>query len=419
MGEVERPQGPLLAYFYHPRSFATLSLTRAMRERTTPLWLVDSTHPDTRPMTRLLSRSGPVVDLAGLTDDESAATVAAYVPDGILTLADAHLVRTADLANRLELPFHSPRVARLLTDKSRQRDALEAAGLRVPRRCVVRVEQVDRDAVAEVGFPAVVKPRVGEASRFTEPVGSIDELESRLREFRDDGASGDYVVESYIPDAPVGRAGDGFAGYVSVESVTTNGEIRHVAVTGRTPPAWPFRETGFFIPAQLTPDDLDEVLTVASNALRALDVDGACTHTEIKLTPSGPVVIEVNGRIGGGVPEMVERATGQDLLGAAIDVALGRSPHVAHLAPVQQLAYLLYVHAPDSVHRLARVEGLDVLATAEGVDEVMLNRSIGDILHWSDGNHGHVFSVAGSVRSHDELRRILHEVNERVAIVGG
>ncbi|MBU6496752.1 MAG: ATP-grasp domain-containing protein, partial [Acidobacteria bacterium] len=363
-------------------------------------------------------RSGLVVDLANLDDDEAAARVRTYQPAGILTLADAYLVRTAELAHRLSLPFHSPETARVLTDKWRQREVLERAGLTVPRRCVVSEGMVDDAAVVTVGFPAVVKPRVGEASRFTEPVASLEELRARIDEFRNEGALGEFVLESYIPDAPKGRAGENFAGYVSVESAVANGEIRHVAITGRTPPAWPFRETGFFIPAQLEAKDQLAVLDVTTSALESLGVENACSHTEVKLSPTGPVIIEVNGRIGGGVPEMIERATNQDFLGAAMDISLGREPQVSSLAGTQQLAYLLYVHAPDDVKQLARVDGLEALAEVEGVEEIILNRSMGDLLHWSDGNHGHVYSVAGSVQSHDDFRRILHEVDNCVTIVG-
>jgi biotin carboxylase len=370
-------------------------------------------------MTRLLARSGPVVDLAGLDVEAASTLVEQYRPDGILTLADTYLVRTADLARRLGLPFHSPDVARTLTDKLRQRAAFEAAGLAVPRRCVIDSHELDAADIARVGFPAVIKPRVGEASRFTEPVSSVDELRGRLDQFSAEGASGEFVLESYIPDASADRAGKGFAGYVSVESVVVDGTPCHIAVTGRTPPAWPFRETGFFIPAELSDEDERAVLDAAGRAIRAIGVDRACTHTEVKLTPSGPVVIEVNGRIGGGVPEMVERALGQDYLGAAMELALGVNPALVEMAPPEGLAYLLYVHAPEEVHRLAGVEGLDDLGAVDGVDEIMLNRSLGDVLHWSDGNHGHVYSVAGSTDSHDGLRRILNAVDELVTIVGG
>ena len=134
----------------------------------------------------------------------------------------------------------------------------------------------------------------------------------------------DMVLEEYIADtAPC--LGEGFANYLSVESVVSAGVVEHFAVTGRFPLAPPFRETGFFIPADLTPTQRAAALDVASAAVRAVGVETGCLHTEIKFTPDGPRVIEVNGRLGGGVPLILEMATGASAPRLAMEVALGPS----------------------------------------------------------------------------------------------
>ena len=65
------------------------------------------------------------------------------------------------------------------------------------------------------------------------------------------------------------------------------------------------------------------MLEVATAALHALGVRTGGFHTEIKLTPDGPRVIEVNGRIGGGVPEMLFEASGVSIFNLSMRVALG------------------------------------------------------------------------------------------------
>ncbi len=86
--------------------------------------------------------------------------------------------------------------------------------------------------------------------------------------------------------------------------------MTHLAITGRFPLAPPFRETGFFIPASIAPGQQAELLDLAGETLRALGLEVGAAHTEIKLTSEGPRVIEVNGRIGGGVPDMLRLADG-------------------------------------------------------------------------------------------------------------
>jgi len=137
-----------------------------------------------------------------------------------------------------------------------------------------------------------------------------------------------------------------------------------------------------------------------------MDVTTGCFHTEIKLTPDGPVVIEVNGRIGGGVPELLLAATGVDLLKISMNLALGRAVDVVALPATHCVSYLFYVQAPVEMRRVVAVEGLEKLRAMHGVQEVILNRGPGQTVDWREGNHGHVFSVFGTTVDHEGVRRI-------------
>lgn len=408
-----------LAYLFHPRSLATMSLVDAARDRCDVVWVVDTSDPDAKTMSRLLRRFGTCVDIAGFDIGEATAAVEVHEPSALLALADDCLVLAADMAERLGLPFASPQVARRFTDKHEQRLALARAGMEVPRQWVITPDDTSVfDVIArEASYPAVLKPRQGQASRDTLPINSFDELRSLWHTEGFDKAARAFVLEEYIPDSDEALAGEGFAGYVSVESVVCNGVVSHLAINGRMPPAFPFRETGFFIPAAVSGDLATRVLDVAERAAHALEVRHGCLHTEIKLTPGGPVVIEVNGRIGGGVPELLEAATGVDLVGLAFDIALGETPVIDMPTP-QQLAYLFYVQSPPQMVHVSAVEGLEELRSTPGVAEVILNRGPGQDVNWRLGNHGHVYSVFGTCVDHDELRRIDALIPQLVRIVG-
>lgn len=410
---------PLLAYVYHARSFATLDLVASAQGRCRLLWVIDTSDPEVASMSRLLGRFGTCVDVSGLAFDAAANAVANFSPQHLLALADDCLVFAARLALRLGIDFASPEVARSFTDKEAQRIALARGGLEVPRQWVISDEHPDvfAEITRDTRFPAVLKPRHGEASRDTLPVSSLSQLRELWESEGFAASSRPFVLEEYIADADEPLAGNGFAGYVSVESIVSNSRVSHLAINGRMPPAFPFRETGFFIPAALDGELAVAVLDVAERAAHALDVRQGCLHTEIKLTPNGPVVIEVNGRIGGGVPEMLLAATGVDLLGLAFDIALGVTIDVP--APtMQRLAYLFYVQAPPHMSRVTAVEGLAQLREVPGVQEVVLNRGPGHEVSWRHGNHGHVFSVFGTATDHNELRRINELIVQLVRIEG-
>lgn len=387
------------------------------------LWLVDTSDPRVDSMSRLLARVGAVVDVAGLSGTEAAHRVRDERLDGVLALADDLLEWTAELADSLGLPFHSKETARLLTDKFAQRSALRAAGLPAPRSWVLRRGLSEDEWMRVSGdapFPGVLKPRQGEGSRNTIGVHSISQVRLIVEgagEEQHGPEAREWVLEEYIADVDAELCGEGFANYVSVESFVADGHVTTLAVTGRTPPARPFRETGFFIPAQLSQAQSGPIIEAAIAAARALGITVGCLHTEVKLTPRGPVVIEVNGRIGGGVPEMLDLTTGIDFLGIALRLALGERLEIAPLAP-HGLAYLLYVQAPDDIHLVTAVTGLDDLRVMPGVHEVVLNRGPGHPVDWRDGNHGHVYSVLGTAEDHDGLRAAIDRVAQLVRIDG-
>jgi biotin carboxylase len=413
---------PRLAFVYHPRSFAALSIAESARGLCELVWLVDTSDSRVGSTARLLARLGTVVDIAGRSAQEAAPVVAAHGVDGILALADDLLGWTAALAHDLGLPFLSQDAARLLTDKFEQRSAFRAAGLAAPGSWVVNAGTDDdgwATVAREAGFPVVLKPRKGEGSRNTVLLESVDEVRAVVTESAElPGEAGrDWVIEEYIADIDFPVFGEGFANYVSVESFVVAGAVGHLAINGRTPPAAPFRETGFFIPAAVEAALADQLRETAGRAILALGATIGCFHTEIKLTPSGPVIIEVNGRIGGGVPELIQLTTGKDFLAVALRVALGIGADVGHL-DFKGVAYLLYVPVPDNVHRITSVEGLDKVKALEGVADVMLNRGAGEVVDWRDGNHGHVFSVLGVVDDYDDLRAVIERVSELAQIDG-
>jgi biotin carboxylase len=407
-----------LAFFYHPHSFSVFALREAGREVCELVWVIDSEIDGTGEMTPMLSRMGTVVDLAGCSEQEGADRIAAQRPDGILTLKDSLMQRTAALAERLDLPFHSREVARRFTDKHVQRAAMRDAEIPGPGFWTVPDPgdgQAWGDFAANARFPAVLKPRLdSEGSRDTIRVAGLDEVRAAC--VGGDGPRPQLVLEEYLGDRP--RPASGFADYVSVETIVSHGVISHLAITGRFPPAEPFRESGFFIDAALTAEDRQGALDLATAAVAGLGVQIGCLHTEIKFTPDGPRVIELNGRIGGGVPEMLLDATGVEFLPIALRLALGESIVFDGPPATSQVAYLLYVQSPEWMRTVTSVDGLKELAADPAVSEVILNRGPGQRVHWREGNHGHVFSVRGVVADHDALRTFERRVHDEVKIGG-
>lgn len=412
-----------LAFAYHPDSFEIFTIADAAAGVCDLIWVVDTGLREVASRARLLRRFGEVVDVAGRDVDAAAAAVRAARPDGMLALADELLAWTADVAQRAGLPGNAPATAVNLSDKRAQREALRDGGLLVPGFWPVPAdedsdgwERLRRDAV----FPAVVKPRRSQASRHTMRV----ESDAHLHEVLDDIACAspadrvELQLEQYIPDR--GRdPHEPFADYVSVESLVSDGTISHLAITGRFPPAPPFRETGFFMPAALPADERAAVMETASAAVRAVGVQTGFLHTEIKLSPDGPCVLELNGRIGGGVIDMLGRGAGVEVMRTAMRVALGAHVVFDRAPSVDGVPFVLLVQPPLEGRVVESIDGLDTVREHPGVGRVVVNRGPGAPVDWRAGTNEYVALVEGCVADHDELvaleRFLRREVDVRYA----
>jgi hypothetical protein len=409
-----------LAIAYDPRRFSVLALAEAARAVCDLAWLVDTTMPEADTTLRQLRRFGTVVEVGGMSLEEAAASIAAGRPDGILALADSSLVWTAEVAARLGLRSVTAEVARRLSDKDAQRSALRDGGVSVPGFWPIP-DADDEDGWAllarEATFPAVLKPRRGEGGREVVPVRSLDHLRSLLADPPPGSRPTQLMLEEYLRDRPRDERQE-FADFVSVESIVSAGRVSHLAITGRFPLAEPFRETGSFIPSALDDDERDAVLSAASAAIVALGITIGCQHTEIKLTPDGPRVIEVNGRVGAGVPDMLAAVTNLDLLAIAMRIALGESILFDELPRCAQVVFVLLRQAPVSMRRIIAVEGLDQLRADPSVRRVILQRGPGQSVDWREGFWGHVFSVEGVVADHQQLASLARRIDSEVQLHG-
>lgn len=265
---------------------------------------------------------------------------------GVVTWDEYSLVPTAKLAARLGLPGNTVAAMTACRDKATSRRLF--AEHNVPSATSTRVEDLTQATAAarRTGFPVVLKPSSHAASIGVIRVDSAEELPSAW-EFAAAGAGeqgpegSGVLVEEYLSGPEI-----------SVECVTQHGITTALAVT-RKEIAFPpyFEEVGHTIDAG--DSLLPEVGPVAARAIRALGVTEGIQHVEMRLTSSGPRIIEVNARIGGDlIGVLVRLATGLDLPRIAADVACGIAPDLTSRAHVTAAIEILYPPATGDLSAL-------------------------------------------------------------------
>lgn len=278
-----------------------------------------------RRMDALLRRLGPVVPLT------SKSAVVLRLDDlsvrAVVTYSERHLRVCRDISVELGVLPRTPTAPDSLTDKIAQRTALAVGTRTRVGFCYAANLEELRLKATQLNWPVILKPTVGCGSKFVTRVDRPDDLEAAL--IATGLSANDVLVEEALGDLG-GQAWP--ADYVSVETLCHGGEYRHLVTTQKLPLVEPFRETGHL----LTPDGPPmetAILDVTSEALQLLNVGYGLTHTELKLTRNGPKVIEVNGRIGGFLTDLLEIACGLDLVKETLRSATDQVGEPTHVKP--------------------------------------------------------------------------------------
>lgn len=324
--------------------------------------LARETAPDAgRESTAALAASlAPLVDISPAQPQAAVRALAAHRPVGITTFSEGTLTLTAALAAALGLPYHSADTVDRLTCKDRQRVRLAEAGVDRTRSVAV----TGRAALdAEIGAaladgPVVIKPLRGQGSQHTHLIHVPGDIPADLPV----SPGRPFLVEEYL----VGRDEYPFGDYISVETASVNGSAHVLGVTGKLALLPPFREACQFVPSRLNPAEERSVARLASRAVEALGMVRGLAHTEIKLTPDGPRIIEVNGRLGGHIDELYARAFGLDLLAIGLTLAAGTPAKLCH-EPAGQVYYQYQNLGPASGGTLVGVTGLAAVRCLPGV----------------------------------------------------
>ncbi|MEV7599135.1 ATP-grasp domain-containing protein [Kitasatospora sp. NPDC089797] len=245
---------------------------------------------------------------------------------GVLCYDEIRVPVAAFVAESLKLPGANIEGVRACRDKHLGREAMAAAGVAQPAsRAVASLEQA-REEAQEIGYPVVLKPRALAASVGVVRADGPHALEAAYQEAseahfnevpRDDAW---VLVEEYL-DGPE----------ISVESMCRGSRVTPLFVARKSlgfPPQ--FEEVGHTVSATDPLLDDKTVRRVLQEAHTALGLDTLVTHTELRLTRTGPRVVEVNARLGGDlIPYVAQLATGIDYGMVAADLVAGVEPTVA------------------------------------------------------------------------------------------
>ena len=314
----------------------------------TPLWLIDeepaswqSGYLTGSSVVGMLDPARYVPDKQGLVD--AAVEVVKERPVvGVITYDEALVIAAAHVAEHLGVPGLTAVGAVRCRDKHLTRIALTEAGLLQPRFTLVSTAEEAAAAAERIGFPVVVKPRGMGASAGVVLVGEQAELTAAFTIASRASHAGPPDFEQGVLVEELMKGPE-----ISVDGAVTAGQYQPFCLARKMlgPPPY-FEEVGHVVDAAdpLTADA--GLQAMLAQAHRVLGLADGITHTEIRLTARGPVIIEVNGRLGGDlIPYLGQLATGVDPGQVAADVARGVRPSLT--ASRRQVAGVRFLYPPE------------------------------------------------------------------------
>jgi len=337
---------------------------------------------------------------------------------GIVPASDATAVIAALALERLRLPHNPPEAARRAANKHEQRQALRDAGLPVPPFRLFGAKDDPAAAAREVRYPCVLKPLVLSASRGVIRADDADGFVAAWRRIakllhdtraerrpREGDAADGILIEAFVPGAEV-----------AVEGLLRGGALEVLAIFDKPDPLdGPFfEETIYVTPSRHPPALLAEVERVTAAGARALGLTEGPIHAELRLSPSGPVVLEIAARsIGGLCSRTLRFGAGLTLEEVLVAHAMGLPLSSIRREARASGVMMLPIPRRGILHG---VGGVDAAKAVPGVEDVVITAPAGrEVVPLPDGDSylGFLFAKAETPA---EVEAALREGHRRLVL---
>jgi biotin carboxylase len=229
----------------------------------------------------------------------------------VLSLTEKGLLAAAETRGRLGVPGNSLATVRRLKDKLSMRAALAGTGISPVAWSAPQDARQLREFCERVDGPVILKPSEGAGSRSVHRVDAPTDARTVWGAFSLEGTAA-AIAEEMLSGPEI-----------SVETLTVAGRHQILMVTDKDVDDH-FVELGHTMPSRLPDEVLSDVRAVVRAFLDAMGVEEGPTHTELKITERGPLVVESHDRIGGDrIRVLLELSLGIDVPALTVANALG------------------------------------------------------------------------------------------------
>lgn len=292
--------------------------------------------------------------------------------NGVMTLASDMPMRTvAAIVKEMGLVGIDESTALKATDKAEMRQALKENNVPVPIffRAETKSEYLNAiKQLKELGHKCIVKPVDNSGSRGIVLLTEFeDEAVCRAYDYsKQYSRSGAIMVEEFMEGAEV-----------SVETLSIDGVCHVIQITDKVTNGAPyFVEIGHSQPSQLPGQIKKRISEIAIAANHAVGIKNGPSHTEIKVTKSGPQIVEIGARLGGDniTTHLVPLSTGVNMVESCIRIAIGEIPEIK--SKLDKAAAIRYIVTKSGV--IQSISGINEAKKIPGISQISIVHGVGE-----------------------------------------
>lgn len=295
--------------------------------------------------------------------------------NGVISIAADVPLTVASVAEELGLPGIPVEAARISSNKVLMKEVLSGAGIAVPWFSQVASAGELRGIAKDRCHNCIVKPVDSRGSRGVVMLGALEDCEAAFNYAMKYSPSGRVMVEEYVEGPQVSTE----SVLLERSSYTPGFSDRNYKDFERFAPH--IIEDGGQQPSFLTEPQRAVVSGLAVRAGRALGIKKGIVKGDMVLAEDGPRVIEVAPRLSGGwfCTDQIPIATGVDLVGAAIRLALGETPSAQELTGTKNRAVAIRYFFP-APGRVVEVKNVSLFDDTEWVHRIGFFVGAGDVV---------------------------------------
>ena len=279
------------------------------------------------------------------------------------------------------------------TNKHLMRQSFEAYSAPSPISfCAERVEEGYEMYLSIIG-KAILKPSRNSGSRGVSEIESgvsFDTFAPLFERAKAESRDSSVMIEQFVE-------GPEF----SVEIIVWNGRVNVLQVTDKKTTGAPFFvELGHSQPSLYSNKVVMAVSEAAISGVKALRLNDCAAHAEVKYQNGQPYIMEIGARLGGDFisTELTHLSTGIDMVGAAIDVAMGVEPCLEPKSRPQGVAIRYFTPQPGVVKSIENTQVLNIAAVYDAEFYVKPGDTVREVKSSLDRS-GHVIVTAASAQN--------------------